>query len=51
MNQKNDLFEELNIDKKDGDFCSPFEIDVQAIKRKVNTQLDSKKVKENEFYT
>ena len=41
MNQKNDLFEELNIDKKDGDYCSPFAIDVQAIKWNVNAKLDS----------
>ena len=41
MKKKKDLFEELNIDKKDRDFCNPLNIDVQSIKRKVNAKLDS----------
>lgn len=41
MNKKNDLFEELNIDKKEQDFCNPLDIDIQAIKRNVNAKLDS----------
>lgn len=41
MNKKNDLFEELNIDKKESDFCTPADIDIQAIKRNVKMKLDS----------
>ena len=41
MNKKNDLFEELNIDKRVGDFCNPLDIDIQAVKRNVNAKLDS----------
>ena len=36
MKQKNDLFEELNINPKNRDVCSPFAVDIQAIKRNVN---------------
>ena len=35
MKQKNDLFEELNINPKNRDVCSPFAVDIQAIKRNV----------------
>ncbi len=41
MNKKNNLFEELNIDKSDGDFCSPLDIDIQTIKQNVNAKLNS----------
>ena len=41
MKRKNDLFEELNIVKKNNDFCSPLDIDIQAIKQKVSAKLDS----------
>ena len=41
MNKKNDLFEELNIDKKKTDLCNPLDIDIQTVKRKVNAKLDS----------
>ena len=41
MNQKNDLFAELNINPENRDVCSPFEVDIQAIKRNVNQTLDS----------
>ena len=41
MKQKNDLFEELNINPKNRDVCSPFAVDIQAIKRNVNRTLDS----------
>ena len=41
MKQKNDLFEELNINPKNRDVCSPFAVDIQAIKRNVNQTLDS----------
>ena len=41
MKQKNDLFEELNINPKNRDVCSPFDVDIQAIKRNVNQTLDS----------
>lgn len=40
MKQKNDLFEELNINPKNRDVCSPFAVDIQAIKRNVNRTLD-----------
>lgn len=41
MNRKNDLFEELNIDKEQNDFCSPLDIDIRAVKQNVNAKLDS----------
>ena len=41
MKQKNDLFKELNINPKNRDVCSPFAVDIQAIKRNVNRTLDS----------
>lgn len=41
MNKKKDLFEELNINKEKMDFCNPLDIDIQNIKRKVNTKIDS----------
>ncbi len=41
MKMKNDLFEELNIEKKDSDFCSPLDIDIQAIKQNVSAKLAS----------
>lgn len=41
MNKKNDLFEELNINKKNGGFCGSLDIDIQAVKQKVNAKLDS----------
>lgn len=41
MNKKNDLFEELNIDKGKTDFCTPLDIDIQSVKQKVNAKLDS----------
>lgn len=41
MSKKSDLFEELNITKKNRETCSPFEIDIQAIKQSVNARLDS----------
>ena len=37
MNKKNDLFEELNIDKNGG----PLNIDINAVKRRVNAKLES----------
>ncbi len=41
MNKKNDLFEELNIDKKVQTFYGPLDIDIQSVKRNVNAKLDS----------
>ena len=41
MNKKNDLFEELNINKKGQPFCAALDIDIQAVKQKVSTKLDS----------
>ena len=41
MIKRNDLFEELNIDKKNMDFCSPLDIDIQAVKQNVGAKLDS----------
>ena len=37
MNKKNDLFEEFNIDKNGG----PLNIDINAVKRRVNAKLES----------
>lgn len=41
MKKKNDLFEELNINKMESDFYSPLDIDIQTIKHCVNAKLDS----------
>ncbi len=41
MNRKNDLFKELNITKKNPDFCNPLDIDIQSVKKKVNSKIDS----------
>lgn len=41
MKRKNDLFEEMNIDKEQNDFCSPLDIDIRAVKQNVNAKLDS----------
>lgn len=41
MNKKNNLFEELNINKNEQDFCGSLDIDIQAVKQKVNAKLDS----------
>ena len=41
MNRKNDLFKELNINKKNSDFCNPLDIDIQSVKQKVNSKIDS----------
>lgn len=41
MNKKKDLFEELSVGKKNQDFCTPLDIDIQTIKQNVNTKLDS----------
>lgn len=38
MKKKNDLFEEMNIEKNDRDFYSP---DIQTIKRNVHAKIDS----------
>ena len=41
MRKKNDLFEDLNMEKKESDFCDPLCIDIPAIKQKVGARLDS----------
>ena len=41
MNRKRDLFEELNIDKKEQDLSGPLDIDIQAIRRNVSEKLDA----------
>lgn len=41
MNRKNDLFKELNITKKNPDFCNPLDIDIRSVKKKVNSKIDS----------
>lgn len=41
MNRKNDLFKELNITKNNPDFCNPLDIDIQSVKQKVNSKIDS----------
>ena len=41
MKKKNDLFEELNISKCDRDLCNSLDIDIQSVRQKVNTKLDS----------
>lgn len=41
MNKKNNLFEELNINKKGQPFCAALDIDIQAVKQKVSAKLDS----------
>lgn len=41
MNKKNDLFEELNINKEDQAFSAALDIDIQAVKQKVSAKLDS----------
>lgn len=41
MKKKNDLFEELNINKMESYFYSPLDIDIKTIKHCVNAKLDS----------
>lgn len=41
MSKKRDLFEELNIDKKNHAICTPIDIDIQTVRRKVSAKLDS----------
>ena len=41
MSRKNNLFEDLNIDKGERDLSDMFDIDIQTVKRKVNDKLDA----------
>ena len=41
MNGKKDLFEELDIDKKEQETSGPLDIDIQAIRRNVSEKLDA----------
>lgn len=41
MNGKRDLFEELDIDKKEQETSGPLDIDIQAIRRNVSEKLDA----------
>lgn len=41
MSKKNDLYEKLNINKKDRDFCNALCIDIKIVRQKVNAILDS----------
>ena len=40
MKRKNDLFEELNIEREQG-FCAPLEIDTGSVKQRVRAKIDS----------